>query len=139
MIRTTLFKSKLCRQEEYHLPQGLIPDVLPHAPVTNYAITKPESVNWWNEPSREVGKVTKKMRKIYVVNMLFCSEPENVEPDLLLVGLMRHFHLFSWIIGHSREMNKRVSTTTVKNRTLTNKKFLISILKLQIANLNNFQ
>ncbi|GAU97107.1 hypothetical protein RvY_08460 [Ramazzottius varieornatus] len=76
-------------QTEYFLPQGIIPDVLPFEPVTNYAMPKAghRSTEWWNDSTREVGKLTKKMRKIYVVNMLFADEPENATPDLLHVRL----------------------------------------------------
>ena len=74
-------------QTEYFLPQGIIPDVIPFEPVTNYAIPGPghRSTEWWNDSTLEVGKLTNKMRKIFVANMLFALEPENAAPDLLYV------------------------------------------------------
>ncbi|XP_055346921.1 LOW QUALITY PROTEIN: cytochrome b5 domain-containing protein 1-like [Paramacrobiotus metropolitanus] len=73
--------------QEYFLPQGPIPDVLPFAPVTNYSVPRPgrRKTFWWNEARREIGKLTKKTRKIWVVNMLFASEPHNAAPQQLKV------------------------------------------------------
>jgi hypothetical protein len=74
-------------RQEYFLPQGLIPDVMPSAPLTNYATPNAayRTTDWWNQSSRQVGNLTTKMRKIYVLNTLFASEPSKAHPVLLRV------------------------------------------------------